>query len=80
MCKWGTEVKLWVTVPAHLSHSGEKFTKETGIDACISHIVTALNNAGMPTSNCCCGHGKSYGWIALHDGREIRLFHPGGYK
>lgn len=41
------------------------------IDTCIAPIVQALNNTGVATIACCCGHGKRPGNIALTDGREI---------
>ena len=41
------------------------------IDHCIHHIVAALNAGGVRTSACCCGHGKSQGFIKLEDGRVL---------
>jgi hypothetical protein len=62
---------LRVPVPAELSHTGEFHWAEKGIDACIAPLVQALNDAGLYTANCCCGHGKGPGIIALHDGRAL---------
>lgn len=64
-------VVLSLTVPATLSHSGEARVKDCGIDSCIAPIVKALNDGGVPTIACCCGHGKLPGSIVLADGREL---------
>ena len=71
MCEWGTEVELFVLIPAQLSHTGELRWDKKKIDACIAPIVDALNNAGIYTASSCCGHGKGDGEILLHDGREL---------
>ncbi len=34
---------------------------------------SALNNNGIPTSECCCGHGEKEGFIFLQDGRVLRI-------
>ena len=48
------------------------------IDYCISHMVAALNAAGIETLNSCCGHGKQEGSIILDGDIEliIRPFEP----
>lgn len=33
--------------------------KEVGVDACIAAEVHDLNEAGVVTLGCCCGHGKA---------------------
>lgn len=71
MCRHGDTVLLLVPIPAHLSHTGEFRWDYKAIDACIAPIVEALNNAGIYTANCCCGHGEYVGSILLHDGREL---------
>lgn len=73
MCKSGTSIKLRVPIPAHLSYTGEFRWDIKGVDACIAGIVQALNDAGIYTAGCCCGHGKHDGNIILHDGRELIL-------
>lgn len=42
-----------------------------GVDACIADIVQALNDAGIETAGCCCGHGNGDGSIILGDGRVL---------
>lgn len=71
MCEWGSEKQLLVPIPAELSHTGEFRWAVKGVDLCISDIVQALNNAGIYTSNSCCGHNKENGEILLHDGRNL---------
>lgn len=65
-----------VTVPAHLSHTGQARRATKGIDACIAPIVKALNAAGIRTAGSCCGHGRDPGNIILADGRELVIL-PG---
>lgn len=43
------------------------------IDPCIAQVVAALNDAGIPTTSSCCGHGNRPGTISLGDGREILI-------
>ena len=73
MCKWGTDVEVLVTVPAYMSYTGEDRICLTKIDACISSIVRALNEAGIRTDDSCCGHGEVEGRISLYDGRVLRI-------
>lgn len=73
MCKWGTDTILLVNIPAELSHSGKTYWTFKGIDSCIADLVQSLNDAGILTAACCCGHGKSDGEIVLQDGRVLIL-------
>jgi len=76
MCKHGEEVILRVPIPANLSWTGCFRWEEKSVDACIASIVQALNDAGVYTSGCCCGHGKENGSIFLHDGRTLVVIAP----
>lgn len=71
MCEWGTCVQLEVTIPAHLSYTGQERKDIKDIDFCIASLVKALNAGGVQTIASCCGHGKRPGNIALADGREL---------
>lgn len=73
MCQNGDEVLLIVPIPAHLSHTGKARWDIKAIDRCIAPIVQALNDAGIHTASCCCGHGKQDGEILLHDGRVLTI-------
>jgi hypothetical protein len=64
-------MEMEVTIPAHLSYTGQARRKVVGIDSCIAPIVAALNAGGLPTVASCCGHGKRPGNVALTDGREL---------
>ena len=59
MCEQGD------TVPIHANGSVRD------VDRCIAAIVIALNQNGIATIACCCGHGVRPGNIALADGREL---------
>lgn len=76
MCKWGDDTLVLVPIPADLSHTGEARRDWKGVDTCIAPIVMALNDAGIRTSQSCCGHGKTDGSISLWDGREIIIRAP----
>jgi len=43
------------------------------VDRCLAPLIVALNQAGLATRACCCGHGDVLGSVALWDGREIIL-------
>jgi hypothetical protein len=77
MCKWGTDTLLRVPIPAGLSHTGMLRWDDKPVDSCIADIVQALNDAGLYTANCCCGHGKTDGTILLHDGRKLIIVNSG---
>lgn len=70
MCEWGDDVEL--VVPMHPDTTGKPFHwAARKIDRCMVPMVKALNDAGIFTLNCCCGHDKGPGSIILHDGREL---------
>lgn len=71
MCEWGNTTNLKVPIPASMSHTCESRWDTKPIDRCIAPIIQALNDAGIHTTSCCCGHGKTDGTILLHDGREL---------
>jgi hypothetical protein len=73
MCEYGDTVVLKLKIPAHLSHTGKERLKDCEIDRCIAPIVKALNDGGVATIACCCGHKRGFGNIVLEDGREILL-------
>lgn len=73
MCNWGTDTEVLLITPAHLSHNGVSYQSYRSIDSCIVPLILALNDAGIHTSGCCCGHGKSDGSVILHDGTEINI-------
>ena len=73
MCKWGNDTVLLLPIPAHLSHTGKRYMKKVPVDTCIAPIVKALNDAGIETTESCCGHEKAHGTIDLLDGRRIMI-------
>lgn len=64
-------VVLPLTIPAYLSYTSKERIKDCSIDACIAPIVKALNDGGIITIACCCGHKRGPGSIVLSDGREL---------
>jgi hypothetical protein len=71
VCKWGDTVDVQVTIPAHLSHTGEERTVVKAVDRCLAPIVEELNRHGFGTCGCCCGHGRTRPTILLLDRRLI---------
>jgi len=63
----------WVCVPAHLSHSGKKHWTRKPIDKCLFRLVNQLNDKGVLTASCCCGHGVAPGSLILHNGITLEL-------
>lgn len=47
------------------------------VDSCIAPLVQLLQDHGVRTVGCCCGHGKAPGFVSFEDGdgiiREIPL-------
>jgi len=64
-------VRVFVTIPADLSHTGKERLAMKRIDACIAPIVLALEMSGIHMRGSCCGHGKEDGGIVLQDGRVL---------
>jgi hypothetical protein len=70
MCEWGTSK----TVHCPAGFSGKNPNRQqVPVDACIADIVRALNEGGVLTIACCCGHGKGPGSVLLSDGRTITI-------
>jgi hypothetical protein len=71
MCQWGTDTIVRVKIAPHLSHTGEAYWKEVGVDSCIADLVRALQEGGIDMLASCCGHGQRDGEIILADGRQL---------
>ena len=54
MCKWGTDKN--VLLMKQKLFSGRI---EIKVDACIAPLIQMLNDYGIETIACCCGHGKT---------------------
>jgi len=40
------------------------------VDACIAPLIQILNDFGVKTRNCCCGHGEYQGIIIIEQDNE----------
>jgi hypothetical protein len=76
MCEWNTNTICRVPILAELSYDGKFRWDDKAIDSCIAPLVNALNEAGIYTASCCCGHGEMRGHIWLHDGRILVIVSP----
>ena len=62
------------TVEVQVHHVGEIRLGLVDVDKCIAPIISALNEVGIATEGCCCGHGKTTGHITLTDGRILGIY------
>jgi hypothetical protein len=44
------------------------------LDECMADIVLFMNEMGIKTTSCCCGHGQYPPSIIASDGRDVRVF------
>lgn len=68
MCKHGDIVEMELPVV------GDIRCGVADIDSCIAPIIKALNDGGVITKGCCCGHGEVMGYIHLAGGRYLGVF------
>ena len=68
MCKPGNTVEMELPVV------GEIRQGTAAIDKCIAPVIRALNDGGVITRGCCCGHGKVMGYIHLANGKYLGVF------
>lgn len=67
MCKWGTDKKARVTIPAYSSHTKKERKATKPVDACLHRLIKTLNSYGIQTIACCCGHGKTKkSYVIIH--------------
>jgi hypothetical protein len=53
MCTWGTDAFVTLNRPREVSGR-----TVIAVDACIAPAVQRLNDEGLWTLGCCCGHGQ----------------------
>lgn len=66
MCDYPNREAAMVTI-----RTDENGEPTVWCDPCLSQLVTALNDGGMPTRASCCGHGTHVVSVALADGRWL---------
>lgn len=72
MCAWGTDAVVTLAYP--LPVSGRR---EVAVDACLAPLVQMLNDYGVHTTGCCCGHGQAEGNVLYEqDGQQYVLAIP----
>jgi hypothetical protein len=77
MCNQGPDIVVRLSQPQPVSGR-----TEMPVDGCIAPLVQLLNDAGVHTVGCCCGHGQHAGSVLYEqDGSlmEIRLPKPLGF-
>lgn len=77
MCKWGTYA------PVNVIHRNNDDYKDGWhqiyVDSCIAPLIQQMNNQGIITVGCCCGHGKDVGWVQI-DSISEPLLAQHGYR
>ena len=68
MCKRGNTVKMELPIV------GDFRQGIADIDKCLAPIIKALNDGGVLTTGCCCGHGEIMGYILLANGKYLGVF------
>ena len=68
MCKRGNTVKMELPIV------GDFRQGIADIDKCLAPIIKALNDGGVLTTGCCCGHGEIMGYIHLANGKYLGVF------
>ena len=71
MCKHGTTKEI--NVIRRANRSVEDGWHKRHVDACIADHVQLMNERGIITLGCCCGHGEYKGHILVSKGSEILL-------
>jgi hypothetical protein len=73
MCDWGTNAVVRLAYPIPVSGR-----TEIAVDACLAPLVQLLNNHGVHTTGCCCGHWRGDGSVLFEqDGEQLDLKLPG---
>ena len=63
MCKWGTD-KLIHVIRRNNPDVPDGW-HPVYVDACIADYVQEMNDRGIITVGCCCGHGKGPAWVQV---------------
>ena len=67
MCKKGMNKKARVILLPIVSHVGKEKRAMRSIDVCLHKLVKTLNDYGIKTLACCCGHGETKkSWVRIH--------------
>lgn len=63
MCKWGTDTVI------HVIRRNNPYVPDgwhpMGVDSCIANYVQRMNDLGIVTLGCCCGHGQGPAWVQV---------------
>ena len=67
MCKWGKTKRVELCNPAIQRPVAFKTRGETwaSVDYCIADFIQWLNDLGIETKGCCCGHSKEMGGVII---------------
>lgn len=69
MCKWGTDASVTLSRPMPISGR-----TAIPVDACLAPLIQVLNDYGVHTIGCCCGHDQIGGSVRYEqDGQEYEI-------
>lgn len=77
MCKWGTDRLIYVI--RHANPDVPDGWHPVYVDACIAGYVQRMNDQGIITTACCCGHGKGPGSVLVAT-ESVPLLDRYGYE
>lgn len=77
MCDWGTDTIIHVI--RRNNPNVPDGWHPMAVDACIAAYVQTMNNQGVITVGCCCGHGRGQP-IVLVDAESVLLLKHLGYE
>jgi len=76
MCEYGSDSSVRL--------NGRSFAggKAIRVDSCIAPVIQAIQDAGLRTSSCCCGHGRGASLIVWEDdaGAAAKILRTAGYE
>ena len=64
MCEYGSDS------PVRLNDRSFAGGKTVRVDSCIAPVIQAIQDAGLRTSSCCCGHGRGASLIVWEEDAE----------
>ena len=67
MCKHGD------TAPVRLNERSFRGGKTVRVDECVASVIQEMQDAGLRTSSCCCGHGAGASLIVWEEDAQAAV-------
>jgi len=72
MCRLGKQKEVVLCEPKEISNR-----QIIDVDACLAPLVQMLNEYGIKTLACCCGHGKIKTSSVIISSKNVKLYSVG---